>query len=121
LYDVAGIVVSTLILNYAVAPFQLLDLKRSLLAWHRMGWYGHIIIGVPIIFFMNGGKRIMRAQLAKRGIVIPGGKGASAGGSNGSSAPSTPGKLGGPNGFTLTVPPIDQGINGGVKESKKSK
>jgi hypothetical protein len=80
------------------------------------------MIGVPIIFFMNGGKRIVRAQLAKRGIVIPGGKGAPAGGgSNGNSAPSTPGKLGGPNGFTLTVPPVDQSINASFKESKKSK
>lgn len=120
LYDVAGVITSVMILNYAVAPFQLLDLKRSLLAWHRMSWYGHVIIGIPLIFFMNGGKRIVRAQLAKRGIIIPGGKGAPAGKSNGSSAPSTPGKLGGPNGFTLTVPPIDQGINGTAKELKKS-
>jgi len=115
-YDAAGILVSVAMLNYAVAPFQLLDLKRSLLAWHRMDWYGHVIIGLPLIFFMNGGKKVCRTQLAKRGIVLPGGgKGngngtATPGTPSGAMTPVTPGMLGGPNGFTLTVPPVEQGV-----------
>src|SRR5258708_7400119 len=71
IYDVLGIFASTLMLNYVVAPFQLLDLKRSILAWHRVYWHGHILIAVPIIFFLNGGKKIMRVFLASRGIVLP--------------------------------------------------
>jgi hypothetical protein len=119
LYDAAGILTTAVILNYVVVPFQLLDLKRSILAWHRMGWYGHIIIAIPLIFFTNGGKKIMRAQLAKRGIVIPGGKGASAGGGNGTSASPTASKHGGSNGVKPAVPPVEPRING--KASKKTK
>lgn len=61
-------------LNYAVAPFQLLDLRRSLSAWHAMSWYGHVIIGLPLVFFMNGGARWTRGVAEKRGVVIAGKK-----------------------------------------------
>jgi lysophospholipid acyltransferase len=127
-YDIAGILVTHALLNYVVVPFQLLDLKRSFLAWHRLDWYGHIIVGGTIIFFLNGGKKVMRSAAAKRGVVIAGGKPSAPGkvvvpargtNENGSpksgavtpaTAPTTPGQLGAPTGFSLTVPPIEQGV-----------
>jgi len=127
LYDIAGTFVSIAMLNYIVAPFQLLDLKRSILAWHRMDWYGHIIIGGTILFFLNGGKKISRDALAKRGIDISSKKPASdiASGMStpGAATPGTPGSLGAPNGFPLTVPPVEQGIKGAqmtLNEVKKA-
>lgn len=116
LYDAAGIFVSIAMLNYVVAPFQLLDLKRSIRAWHRMDWYGHVIIGGALIFFLNGGKKICREALVKRGINVDSKKPA-LGTSNGKSTPGavtpgTPGSLGTPNGFPLTVLPVEQGVKG---------
>lgn len=106
--------VSVAMLNYAVAPFQLLDLNRSLRAWHRMDWYGHFIIGGALVFFLNGGKKICREALAKRGIDVGSkkpGSGTSSGKSTpGATTPGTPGSFSAANGFPLTVPPVDQGV-----------
>lgn len=84
LYDIAGTVVSVLILNYAAAPFMILSLRDSLRAWSRLGWYGHVILGVCLVFFWSGGGRLLRAKGAKRGRE---------------SAPGTPG--------VGTMPPVD--------------
>lgn len=44
LYDFLGWFFVQSTLNYLVVPFFLLDLKSALTGWHRMGWYGHILI-----------------------------------------------------------------------------
>lgn len=137
LYDAAGIFVSAALLNYAVAPFQLLDFKRSLSAWWRMDLYGHVLIGGAIIFFQNGGKKICRDALKKRGIevggkkpaaavavagAVPNGKTSAPSVVNGST-PTTPGQLGAPNGFSLTVPHVEQGVKeaqGALEDLKKT-
>lgn len=103
-------------LNYVVAPFQLLDLKRSILAWHSVYWHGHILVGVPIIFFLNGGKRIMRNFLASRGIVLPDKRKSKSANGTPTSGVVTPGPLGAPNGGTFTTPPVELA----VKEAKAS-
>lgn len=112
-------------LNYAVAPFQLLDLKRSLRAWYAMDFYGHVIIGVTLVFFLNGGKGIARRELVKRGIdpnarpakpTVTNGNGPLKTNGNGKgksgsdSEPVTPGPLGAPHGFSFVVPNVDQGV-----------
>ena len=42
------------------APFMLLTVKDSLLAWHRLGMYGTWMIGGTLIFFYAGGQRTLR-------------------------------------------------------------
>ena len=42
-YDIASTLATLLVLNYAVAPFLLLDFNASIRAWNSLYWYGHII------------------------------------------------------------------------------
>jgi lysophospholipid acyltransferase len=37
LYDLAGTILSAMILNYAASPFILLSAKDSILTWQRLG------------------------------------------------------------------------------------
>jgi lysophospholipid acyltransferase len=41
-------------LNYTACAFLILSFKDSLRAWNRMGWYGHIMIGLAILLFRFG-------------------------------------------------------------------
>ncbi|KAF8307238.1 MBOAT-domain-containing protein [Clavulina sp. PMI_390] len=117
-YDAAGILISITMLNYAVAPFQLLDWKRSVAAWHAMDWYGHALIVLAMVFFNAGGAKTCAGMLKKRGIDVKAKKGpakptpmsAAPVGTNGTTTPVTPGVLGAPNGFSLVVPNVDQGV-----------
>lgn len=43
-YDLAGIVATQLVLNFAVAPFMLLNVRHSVQAWRAVGWYGMVMI-----------------------------------------------------------------------------
>lgn len=65
-YCTASVVVSQVTLNYAVAPFMLLEFKASLGGWKAVYFYGHILTLVTIVAFQNGlGKALDR----KRGKV----------------------------------------------------
>ncbi|QRV87504.1 endoplasmic reticulum membrane protein [Ceratobasidium sp. AG-Ba] len=84
IYDVLGVVSTQLILNYATAPFCLLTVSASFKCWKNLGWYGHIMVLVPLVFFMSPGKNVLvrmathrqdRARLLAQGtpelIVLP--------------------------------------------------
>ncbi|KAG9219407.1 hypothetical protein CCMSSC00406_0005301 [Pleurotus cornucopiae] len=60
LYDLGGIFLSMLIINYAATPFMLLDVRKSLAAWSNLGWYGHVIVGGALLFFYGGGTHFLR-------------------------------------------------------------
>lgn len=45
---------------------MLLTVHDSLLAWGRLGWYGHWLIGGVLLFFYSGGTRMLkRLQTAR--------------------------------------------------------
>ena len=69
LYDLAGIVLSAMILNYAAAPFMLLTFTDSITAWTRLGFYGHVVIFGSLIFFSAGGAKYFKRLQVKQGIV----------------------------------------------------
>jgi len=100
LYDLCGIFVSTLILNYMAAPFMLLSWRDSILGWSRLGWYGHyVILGAMAFFYLGGTKILRRAQAArakKAGVAVK------VNGVNGS-APTTPGVV-------QVLPPLDRAL-----------
>ncbi|KAJ6456381.1 MBOAT, membrane-bound O-acyltransferase family-domain-containing protein [Mycena sanguinolenta] len=50
-YNMLGTLITILLLNFAASPFMLLDVNDSILAWARLGFYGHIIIGGSLAFF----------------------------------------------------------------------
>ncbi|GAC96833.1 endoplasmic reticulum protein [Pseudozyma hubeiensis SY62] len=65
-YCTASVIVSQITLNYAVAPFMLLEFKASLAGWKAVYFYGHVLTFVAIVAFQNGlGKTLDR----KRGKV----------------------------------------------------
>jgi lysophospholipid acyltransferase len=71
IYDLLGILVSILILNYAASPFIILSARDSITTWQRLGWYGHIIILGSLVFFSFGGNKYFRALQKKRGVLPP--------------------------------------------------
>jgi lysophospholipid acyltransferase len=71
LYDLAGIILTTMILNYAASPFILLSAKDSILSWNRLGWYGHIVVMGSLVFFYAGGTKFFMGLQKARGIVPP--------------------------------------------------
>lgn len=71
LYDLAGIILSIMILNYAASPFILLSAKDSILTWQRLGWYGHIVIMGSLVFFYAGGAKFFKGLQRAKGIVPP--------------------------------------------------
>jgi lysophospholipid acyltransferase len=73
-YDILGTFTSTIILNYVAAPFMLLNLKDSITAWSRLGFYGHFIIFGGLIFFYSGGTKYLRGLQKKRGLHLANGK-----------------------------------------------
>ncbi|SPC60598.1 related to ALE1 - broad-specificity lysophospholipid acyltransferase [Ustilago sp. UG-2017b] len=54
LYCTASVIVSQLTLNYAVAPFMLLELKASIAAWKAVYFYGHVLTFLAIMALQNG-------------------------------------------------------------------
>ena len=69
IYDLAGIVLSILVLNYAAAPFMILTVADSLTVWKRLGFYGHIIVFGGLLFFRAGGSGYFKRLQVKHGIV----------------------------------------------------
>jgi len=69
IYDLAGNVLSILVLNYAAAPFMILTVTDSLAVWKRLGFYGHIIVFGGLLFFRVGGSGYFKRLQVKRGIV----------------------------------------------------
>ncbi|TFY69479.1 hypothetical protein EVJ58_g386 [Rhodofomes roseus] len=65
-YDIVGTLVTILILNYAVIPFMLLDVRPSLTGWANLKWYGHLAIGGVLVIFYTGGAGVLRSLQAKR-------------------------------------------------------
>jgi len=88
-YDIAGILVSTAILNYAAAPFMLLSARNSFTAWSHLGYYGHIIIGGGLAFFYAGGTKLFR-RLQKESGIVPNVKGLANGSALGNGRQGTP-------------------------------
>ncbi|KAF8627569.1 hypothetical protein AX15_004361 [Amanita polypyramis BW_CC] len=89
LYDLGGIFLSILIVNYAAAPFMLLSVKDSLTVWSLLGWYGNVIIFGALAFFYGGGIKYFRTLQKEKGIVPPGKPVAKANGSvSGTTTPS---------------------------------
>ena len=69
IYDVAGTVLSILVLNYAAAPFMILTVTDSFAVWKRLGFYGHILVFGGLFFFRAGGSGYFKDLQVKRGIV----------------------------------------------------
>ncbi|TFY66011.1 hypothetical protein EVG20_g5072 [Dentipellis fragilis] len=74
-YDIAGIIASIMVLNYAAPPFMILTFKDSINAWRALGWYGHWMIGLCLLFFYGGGRSLLKGIQAKRlkdaGVALP--------------------------------------------------
>jgi len=66
LYDLCGIVVAVTLTNYAAGAFMLLSVRSSLLAWSRLLWYGHWMVGLCLIFFYAGGRSWLAGIQARR-------------------------------------------------------
>lgn len=71
LYDFLGWFFVQSTLNYLVLPFFLLDLKSALTGWHRMGWYGHILIFGAYGALQLGGRAWLVKLNKKMGRVPP--------------------------------------------------
>ncbi|SNX82789.1 related to ALE1 - broad-specificity lysophospholipid acyltransferase [Melanopsichium pennsylvanicum] len=64
-YCTASILVSQLTLNYAVAPFMLLEFKASIAGWKAVYFYGHIVTFVAMIGFQNGLGKVLDKKSGK--------------------------------------------------------
>lgn len=62
-YDVAGWIMVQTNLNYIASSFVLLSFRDCIRAWHRMGWYSHILIVLAMVFFQYGGRHALRKGL----------------------------------------------------------
>ncbi|KAJ7590774.1 endoplasmic reticulum protein [Mycena floridula] len=92
IYDFLGVLVSVLMVNYATVPFMILNFQDSLVAWSRVGFYGHILIGGALVFFYSGGTQFFKGLQKSRGIT-------SAKLPNGTSTPVTE--------KNFAIPPVD--------------
>ncbi|CBQ70814.1 conserved hypothetical protein [Sporisorium reilianum SRZ2] len=74
-YCTASVVVSQFTLNYAVAPFMLLELEASFRGWKAVYFYGHVVTFVAILAFQNGLGRALdkRSGKAKKRVENGGG------------------------------------------------
>ncbi|KAH8088169.1 MBOAT, membrane-bound O-acyltransferase family-domain-containing protein, partial [Filobasidium floriforme] len=60
IYDVLSWLTVMSLINYVVAAFLLLSWHDCLLAWTRMGWAGHAVIGIAWIGLKYGGARWLK-------------------------------------------------------------
>jgi lysophospholipid acyltransferase len=74
LYDIIGWVLVQVNLNYIACSFILLNWSKCITAYHRMGWYTHILITASMAFFSFGGRRALRRGLPP-GAIKGSGKG----------------------------------------------
>lgn len=47
-------------INYIASAFMLLSFRSCIQAWHRVGWYTHILVAIAMLFFQAGGRRALR-------------------------------------------------------------
>lgn len=73
-YDVLSVIALQTTLNYTVAPFMLLDLRPTLVAWQRLGYYGHWMAFLPLVFFWSGGGTMLRRGPVKQQLGEKGAK-----------------------------------------------
>lgn len=66
LYDVVGIASTQLVLNFAVTPFLLLDVSRTVQAWRSVGFYGLLMVFVPTVLFNLGLKGVLKTRIKRR-------------------------------------------------------
>lgn len=66
-YDFAGWLLVQSSINYIVSAFILLNFMDCLKAWHRMGWYGHILIVLGVVGMRFGGKGLLISLNKKAG------------------------------------------------------
>ncbi|POW07768.1 hypothetical protein PSTT_08047 [Puccinia striiformis] len=55
IYDGLCIIGTQTTLNYLVVPFVLLDIGSTRIVYNRLGWYGHILAGIPMLILWAGG------------------------------------------------------------------
>ncbi|GAA5870751.1 hypothetical protein JCM16303_001576 [Sporobolomyces ruberrimus] len=65
-YDIVGIVCTQLVLNFAVTPFLLLDVPKTLLAWKTVGYYGLTLVFLPTLLFNLGLAKTLKGLIRKR-------------------------------------------------------
>ncbi|KAJ1976533.1 Lysophospholipid acyltransferase [Dimargaris verticillata] len=62
LYDLLSWLVTQLALNYAITPFVVLQLDRSLRIWQTNAYFGHIGLAGLYLFFALGGTQLLKAR-----------------------------------------------------------
>ncbi|KAF5663668.1 putative membrane-bound O-acyltransferase domain-containing protein [Fusarium heterosporum] len=65
-YDFASYLATQLTFTFATAPFLILQLQGSLLAWSRVNFYAVIWTVLSLIFFKSPGKAILKKKLEER-------------------------------------------------------
>lgn len=65
-YDIATWLATQLVFSFAVAPFYLLTLEKSILVWSRVYFYAVIAVLVSIGFFSSPGKVYLKKALEER-------------------------------------------------------
>ncbi|KXJ94571.1 MBOAT, membrane-bound O-acyltransferase family-domain-containing protein [Microdochium bolleyi] len=65
-YDIASWLATQLVFSFAVAPFYLLTLPKSLLVWSRVYFYAVVIVFAGIAFFSSPGKVYLKKALEER-------------------------------------------------------
>lgn len=83
-YDIAGTVLTILCVDFICAPFMMLSIRDSLMAWRALDWYGFwVIFGGLAFFYAGGGKALRRFHPAEGEMMrrqstlkaqIPGGR-----------------------------------------------
>ncbi|PWZ03415.1 MBOAT-domain-containing protein [Testicularia cyperi] len=68
-YCTVSVVMSQLTLNYAVAPFLLLEFKASIAGWRAAYFYGHILTAVTLLAFQNGLGKVLDKQSGRSRAV----------------------------------------------------
>lgn len=59
------------ILNYTAAPFIIATFSDSIQLWKLLGWYGHIVVGGGLMFFLMGGSKVFRGVQKSCGVLPP--------------------------------------------------
>lgn len=74
IYDIAGILATQIVLNFAVAPFMLLSVESSLKAWGSVNWYGIWGVLIPMIVLGFGGRKELDRRIKLRNLRAAKGK-----------------------------------------------
>ncbi|EGF97071.1 membrane bound O-acyltransferase protein [Melampsora larici-populina 98AG31] len=70
-YDFLSLILTQTNLNYLVIPFVLLDLKKSYLAYRLIGFYGHLSVGILLIFLWGFGfEKVLIKKLSNSSDLV---------------------------------------------------